>query len=72
MRFRFIIGVSIIIWSVFSPLQKPMCYGASNPGEDSSAHPKQPIKIGVASMITPMDAVKYYQAIMDYLGEQLE
>lgn len=30
-----------------------------------------PIKIGVASMITPVDAVKYYQEIIDYLGEQL-
>lgn len=72
MRFRFIIGLSIIMCFVFPPLQKPMCYDASNPGEDTSAHPKQPIKIGVASMITPVDAVKYYQVIMDYLGEQLE
>ncbi|MDP1759022.1 MAG: phosphate/phosphite/phosphonate ABC transporter substrate-binding protein [Thermodesulfovibrionales bacterium] len=71
MRFRFVIGLSIIIWSVFSPLQKPMCYDASNPGENTSAHPKQPIKIGVASMVTPVDAVKYYQEIIDYIGEQI-
>lgn len=30
-----------------------------------------PIKIGVASMITPVDAVKYYQSIIDYIGEQV-
>lgn len=30
-----------------------------------------PIKIGVASMITPVDAVKYYQAVIDYIGEQI-
>ncbi|MDI6744448.1 MAG: phosphate/phosphite/phosphonate ABC transporter substrate-binding protein [Thermodesulfovibrionales bacterium] len=71
MRFRFVIGLSIIIWSVFSPLQKPMCYDASNPGENISVHPKQPIKIGVASMITPVDTVKYYQEIIDYIGEQI-
>lgn len=71
MRLRFVIGLSIIIWSVFSPLQKPMCYDASNPGENTSAHPKQPIKIGVSSMVTPVDAVKYYQEIIDYIGEQI-
>ncbi len=30
-----------------------------------------PIKIGVASMITPVDAVKYYQSVIDYIGEQV-
>ncbi len=29
------------------------------------------IRIGVASMVTPVSAVKYYQAIIDYLGEKL-
>lgn len=29
------------------------------------------IKIGVASMITPVDAVKYYQDVIDYIGEQI-
>lgn len=71
MRFRFIIGLSIIIWSVFSPLQKPMCYDAAKPAGNTSAHPKQLIKIGVAAMITPVDAVKYYQEIIDYIGEQI-
>jgi phosphate/phosphite/phosphonate ABC transporter binding protein len=31
-----------------------------------------PVKIGVASMITPVDAVKYYQSIIDYVGEQIQ
>jgi phosphonate transport system substrate-binding protein len=31
-----------------------------------SAEP--PLKIGVASMITPMNAVKYYQDVIDYIG----
>lgn len=35
----------------------------------SAAEP--PIKIGVASMITPVDAVKYYQSVIDYIGEQI-
>jgi len=30
-----------------------------------------PLKIGVASMITPVDAVKYYQAIIDYIGGEV-
>ncbi len=30
-----------------------------------------PIKIGVASMITPVDAVKYYQDIIDYIGGRI-
>jgi phosphate/phosphite/phosphonate ABC transporter binding protein len=31
-----------------------------------------PLKIGVASMITPVDAVKYYQDVIDYIGEQIK
>jgi ABC-type phosphate/phosphonate transport system substrate-binding protein len=29
------------------------------------------IKVGVASMITPVSAVKYYQQVVDYLGGKL-
>ena len=32
---------------------------------------EQPLRIGVASMITPVDAVKYYQDIVDYISEEL-
>ncbi len=31
----------------------------------------QPVRIGVASMITPVDTVKYFQEIIDYIGEQI-
>jgi phosphate/phosphite/phosphonate ABC transporter binding protein len=30
------------------------------------------VKIGVSSMITPVDSVKYYQDIIDYIGEQIQ
>ncbi len=30
------------------------------------------LKIGVSSMITPLDAVKYYQEIIDYIGEEIK
>lgn len=30
-----------------------------------------PLKIGIASMVTPVDAVKYYQNVIDYIGEQI-
>ncbi|HCL81218.1 MAG: hypothetical protein A2077_01605 [Nitrospirae bacterium GWC2_46_6] len=39
---------------------------------DSFPRHNNPIKIGVASMITPVDAVKYYQEIIDYIGEQIK
>lgn len=32
---------------------------------------ERPLNIGVASMITPVDAVKYYQEIIEYVGEEL-
>ena len=40
----------------------------------SNAYPQQngPLKIGVASMITPVDTVKYYQEIIDYVSEQIK
>ncbi len=36
------------------------------------AQPNNAIKIGVASMITPVNAAKYYQDIIDYIGEQIK
>ncbi len=32
---------------------------------------QKPIKIGVASMITPLDSVKYYQDIVDYVSRKM-
>ncbi len=31
----------------------------------------RPLRIGVASMITPLDSVRYYQDIVDYIGKKL-
>jgi len=41
------------------------------PVQTESAGNKNPIKIGVASMITPVDAVRYYQEIIDYIGQEI-
>ncbi|MBI5418745.1 MAG: phosphate/phosphite/phosphonate ABC transporter substrate-binding protein [Deltaproteobacteria bacterium] len=37
-----------------------------------SAAQQEPIRIGVSSMITPVDAVKYYQEIIDYIGGRIQ
>jgi phosphonate transport system substrate-binding protein len=37
----------------------------------SSPQQDKAVKIGVASMITPVDAVKYYQDVIDYIGEKI-
>jgi len=37
----------------------------------SSSQQDKAVKIGVASMITPVDAVKYYQDVIDYIGEKI-
>lgn len=39
--------------------------------QNALAQPNNVVKIGVASMITPVDAVKYYQDVIDYVGEQI-
>lgn len=36
-----------------------------------SPAPQEPIRIGVSSMITPVDTVKYYQEIIDYIGTRI-
>jgi phosphonate transport system substrate-binding protein len=49
-------------------------YGGDFPKQVSAAPPKagdEPLKIGVASMVTPVDTVKYYQEIIDYIAEQI-
>ncbi len=39
--------------------------------QNASAQSSNVVKVGVASMITPVDAVKYYQDVIDYIGEQI-
>lgn len=41
------------------------------PPPDSFSQQENVVKIGVASMITPVDTVKYYQEVIDYIGEQI-
>lgn len=41
------------------------------PAEAQSSQPDTALKIGVASMVTPVDTVKYYQEIIDYIGQQI-
>lgn len=36
-----------------------------------SANAATPLRVGIASMITPVDTVKYYQDIVDYIGQKL-
>lgn len=41
------------------------------PGGDPLAQTAEPVRIGVSSMITPVDTVKYYQELIDYIGERI-
>lgn len=40
--------------------------------QDAFSQQNQVIAIGVSSMITPVDTVRYYQDIIDYIGEQIQ
>ncbi len=42
------------------------------PAHNALAFSSDVVKIGVSSMITPVDAVKYYQDIIDYIVEQIK
>ncbi len=42
------------------------------PSSNAFALSDNVVKIGVSSMITPVDAVKYYQDVIDYIGEQIQ
>lgn len=42
-----------------------------SPSAPAAGMRQEPLKIGVASMITPVDAVKYYQDVIDYVGERI-
>jgi phosphonate transport system substrate-binding protein len=58
-RLRFFILSVLAVYAFLFPV----CCFAGNPNA---------IQIGVASMITPVDAVKYYQEIIDYIGETIK
>ncbi len=52
------VSVSILLALLFIPVR-------------AASQKEPPVKVGVASMITPVDAVKYYQDVIDYIGEQI-
>lgn len=62
MAARFPAIVSLLLTAVFLIVFLP---------HEGSPRQKEPMKIGVSSMITPVDTVKYYQEIIDYIGEQI-
>lgn len=58
-RLRIILSIMLLLFSLYSP-------------SVTFAEKNNVLKIGVASMITPVDTVKYYQEIIDYIGEQIK
>ncbi len=68
------IRVSLILLFVFSFLCFPQAKVYPEQRKDifsGKAVQRPPLKIGVAAMITPFDSVKYYQDIVDYIGQKL-
>src|SRR3972149_1920509 len=59
---RALLGSAVFLFPIFSSS------AASSP---VSPAPQEPIPIGVSSMITPVDTVKYYQEIIDYIGARI-
>ena len=59
---RALLGSAVFLFPILSS-------SAASP--PASAAPQEPIRIGVSSMITPVDTVKYYQAIIDYIGARI-
>jgi len=70
-NYRRIVSLTILflLFFVSPPLKK--VYSGNNETVSGKAVQQAPLKIGVASMITPVDAVKYYQDVVDYIGEQI-
>lgn len=64
-RFRWIMalpGSVVFLFTILSSSAAP---------PPVSPEPQEPILIGVSSMITPVDTVKYYQAVIDYIGARI-
>src|SRR3990172_2262751 len=59
---RALLGCAVFLFPILSS-------SAASP--PVSPAPQEPIRIGVSSMITPVDTVKYYQAIIDYIGARI-
>lgn len=65
MTFRLII--LIFLTAAFMSAGVKNVHASVETGRDLDSD--NPVRIGVSSMITPVDAVKYYQEIIDYIGE---
>jgi phosphonate transport system substrate-binding protein len=59
---RALAGSAVFLFLILS-------FSAASP--PASPAPQEPILIGVSSMITPVDTVKYYQEIIDYIGARI-
>ncbi|MDA8240494.1 MAG: phosphate/phosphite/phosphonate ABC transporter substrate-binding protein [Nitrospiraceae bacterium] len=70
-RRKRVIFLTLVVTSVFVLLSLQKVYSAKHKPASERSIERVPLKIGVASMITPVDAVKYYQDVIDYIGEQV-
>jgi len=61
MRQAICIGVFVSFY--FITILSSSLFGQSN---------QPPVRIGVVSMITPVDTVKYYQEIIDYISARMD
>lgn len=50
-----------LVWALLLPLGP----------QPQAAMAREPIKIGVAAMISPKETFKYYQAMLEYIGERI-
>ena len=67
-------GVFLILLFFFPSLcfTQAKVYAGQRKSISEKALQRPPLRIGVASMITPLDSVRYYQDIVDYIGKKLD
>lgn len=71
MNYRRIVSLTLLFILFFALFSLKKVHSEKNETVSEKAVQRTPLKIGVASMITPVDAVKYYQDVIDYIGEQI-
>ena len=64
---RLALMVLLLVFFFSIPLQNSSAAGRTVSGKIQ----KLPLRIGIASMITPVGTVRYYQDIVDYIGKKL-
>ena len=57
---------------LFFVLGQGIAFAAKQGNDAGRVLQQKSLKIGVSSMITPVDTVKYYQEVIDYIGEQIK